>query len=84
MTLKSSIIGVVGTANIATTTIIPVSDITRSRKPRAGRVFIAITRCHCGGSTGTFDSTTVDVVFAVVEGVAAGNAGIYILAPEWT
>ena len=80
--LKSSIIGVVGTAYIATTTSIHVSDITRSRIPRAGRVFIAIARCHCGGST--FDSTTVDVVFAVVEGVAAGIAGIYILAPEWT
>ena len=77
--LKSSIIGVVGTAYIATTTSIHVSDITRSRIPRAGRVFIAIARCHCGGST--FDSTTVDVVFAVVEGVAAGIAGIYILAP---
>ena len=71
--LKLSIIGVIGTAYIdTTTTIITVSDITRSRIPRAGRVFIAIARCHC---------TTVVVVVAVVEGVAAGVAGIYILAP---
>ena len=59
-----------------------LTGVTRSRIPRAGRVFIAIARCHRGGST--FDSTTVDVVFAVVEGVAAGIAGIYILDPEWT
>ena len=77
--LKLPIIGVFGPAYIATTTIITVSDITWSRIPCAGRVFLAIAWCHCGGST--FNSTTVDVVFAAVEGVAAGIAGIYILAP---
>ena len=77
--LKLPIIGVFGPAYIATTTIIIVSDITWSRIPCAGRVFLAIAWCHCGGST--FNSTTVDVVFAAVEGVAAGIAGIYILAP---
>ena len=59
--LKLPIIGVFGPAYIATTTIIIVSDITWSRIPCAGRVFLAIAWCHCGGST--FNSTTVDVVF---------------------
>ena len=40
--------------------------------------------CNCLVSLWREYFRIVDVDFAVVEGIAAGIAGIYILAPEWT